>query len=230
MSFLLHIETATPLCSVALSQNDQLIRAVESETPNAHSSLLSVYINELLDASGVSMRQLSAVSVSNGPGSYTGLRIGLSTAKGICYGLDIPLIVISTLQILAATELMENNSLPENGLIIPLMDARRMEVFTAAYSNKLTEIIAPHALILSSDSYKDLLSANPCVFIGDGLEKTKPILSAFSNFISGNQRYPKAEAMAMLAYEKYQKNDFADVAYIEPFYIKEAYTTQPKSS
>ncbi len=228
MSFLLHIETATPLCSVALSQNDQLIRAVESETPNAHSSFLSVYINELLEASGIEMHQLSAVSVSNGPGSYTGLRIGLSTAKGICYGLDIPLIVISTLQILAATELMENGSVSEKSLIIPLMDARRMEVYTAAYNNQLEEITPPHAMILDQESYKDLLSSNPCIFIGDGLEKATPILSASKNFISGTQRYPKAEAMAMLAYEKYQKCEFADVAYIEPFYVKEVYTTQPK--
>ncbi len=228
MSYILLLETSSSVCSVALCYGPDVIQCIESSQPNIHSSLLSVFIHEILKQSTITAKQLSAVAVSNGPGSYTGLRIGLSTAKGICYGADLPLIALDSLQVMAAW--FKESTLTQiesNTLIIPLIDARRQEVYAGYYNTEIQPVKNPEAIILNEFSFQDFMQHHPCLFIGNGAEKTKSILKNHYNSRFFAHFTTSAYGMANLAWQMYRQQQFADVAYVEPFYLKEAHTTTP---
>ncbi|MCK9339952.1 MAG: tRNA (adenosine(37)-N6)-threonylcarbamoyltransferase complex dimerization subunit type 1 TsaB [Bacteroidales bacterium] len=217
--YILNIDTATDICSVALSHGEQIIAYRENLNGKSHAQTLLPFIRDVLNEGHVSVGQLNAVALSKGPGSYTGLRIGTSTVKGICYAMGLPLIAIPTLQIIAVDAVNEAKQYPD-GLICPLLDARRMEVFTAFYQNDLTEISPVHACIVDEESFTDILLNNHVVFCGNGVKKCAPILaqSPHAHFIS---EPISARNMAQIAFSKFLNLQFEDVAYFEPFYLKE---------
>lgn len=226
--FILHIETSTNVCSVALSENTVCLFSKSNADGMNHASLLSVFIAEALEVLKPLGKKLNAVAVSSGPGSYTGLRIGVSTAKGLCYGLDIPLIAVSTLEILTveALKLFPNE---ENALFCPMIDARRMEVYVAFYNSRGEIKREISADIITSDSYTELLANQPVYFFGNGAEKCKTTLTHPNARFIDNLN-PLAENMISFAEKAFIENRFADVAYFEPFYLKEFQTTTSKKS
>jgi len=191
-----------------------------------HAALLSVFIAEAMEFMKSASKKLDAVAVSSGPGSYTGLRIGISTAKGLCYGLDIPLIAISTLEVLTANAL-QITEIAANSLFCPMIDARRMEVYAAIYNQEGIIQREISADIIDENSYSEILENHSVYFFGNGAEKCKATLThPNARFIDG--MYPLAENMIVLAEKAYTEKKFVDVAYFEPFYLKEFYTTAPK--
>jgi tRNA threonylcarbamoyladenosine biosynthesis protein TsaB len=223
---IIHIETSTNVCSVALSENESCIFSKSNGDGMSHAALLSVFIAEALEVLKETGKKLDAVAVSSGPGSYTGLRIGVSTAKGLCYGLDIPLIAVSTLEILTAQALnkIENK---ENALFCAMIDARRMEVYAAFYNAKGEIKREISADIITSDSYIELLANQPVYFFGNGAEKCKSTIThPNARFI--DNLIPLAENMIAFAEKSYNEKQFVDTAYFEPFYLKEFQTTTPK--
>ena len=277
MCKLLFIETSTALCSTALAENGRIVCTRRSSEPRAHASLTAVFVKEMLDEAG--WEAPDAVCVSMGPGSYTGLRVGVSTAKGLCFGWKVPLIAISTLDILAHQAI--EAGLPECcAAILPMVDARRMEVYTAPYSPSGERLGAITPVVLDADSFSDLFASGPVVVIGDAADKFAALKSAAgaspwrtcpppdrgrgrgpSNGAPGNlgllgcsqmggavvnavnevppeaglpcadgyvQTCPEAAAMLVPAMQKYAKKEFEDVAYFEPFYLKQFIATTPK--
>lgn len=212
--YILNIETATKNCSVALAKNGQTIALREiAEEGYSHAEKLHVFIEELISEGEISFKDLNAIAVSQGPGSYTGLRIGVSSAKGLCFALNIPLIAIDTLQSLASQITISE------GLIIPMIDARRMEVFSASYDKNLNTIKKVAAEIITEESYQD--QEITIHFLGDGAPKCKEFLTK-TNFIFHDEIiYPSARQMSHLSFEKYKKSDTVDVAYFEPLYVKD---------
>ncbi|MDD4199222.1 MAG: tRNA (adenosine(37)-N6)-threonylcarbamoyltransferase complex dimerization subunit type 1 TsaB [Paludibacter sp.] len=216
---ILHIETSTHVCSVALSEKEKCIFQRSSYDGMNHAALLSLFIQDILDLLRKSGKKLDAVAVSSGPGSYTGLRIGVSTAKGLCYGLDIPLISVSTLEIItiAAQQTLSPN---ENRLFVPMIDARRMEVYDAIFNAKGAIIRNTAASIIQENAYAEWLKNNQLYFFGNGAAKCKQVItSPNATFI--DDIHPLAENMIVPALKKYQQQQFEDVAYFEPFYLKE---------
>ena len=228
MAYLLHIESTSTVCSVALSENDQLIAIKEINNGYTHAENLHVFIKELLFESGIETKQLNAISVSTGPGSYTGLRIGYATAKGLAYALSIPLITVSTLKALTTIALQHTST---DALYCPLLDARRMEVYCAMYSNTLEEVMPVNALILNEESIFTFKKEKPVYFFGNGMPKAKELVSVLPNIHFIEDITASAKALLPLAYQKYVVQDFEDIAYAEPMYLKEFYftTTQLKS-
>ena len=226
MAYLLHIESSSTVCSVAISKDDKQIAIKEINTGYTHAENLHVFINELLHITSLKPSDLNAISVSSGPGSYTGLRIGYSTAKGLAYALQIPLISINTLKALSVSAIMYADA--DDALYIPLMDARRMEVYSACYSQHLEELLPPQALVLSKESIHLFKLQKPVYFFGDGISKAKEILLQLPspNFIEGV--FASATSMIKLAFEKYQTKKFEDIAYAEPNYLKEFFFTSSK--
>ena len=215
MSYILNIETSTTNCSVSLSCENRLIDCIESDSPNySHSENLHVFIDEIMSKNKLSFTQLDACSISRGPGSYTGLRIGLSAAKGLCFGLDIPLISISSLKIIA-------NSVNYDGLIIATMDARRDEVYSCVFDGELNIIQDEKPEIITNTSFLELTEKNKVLIIGDGQIKCKKLIN--NNKLTYNSEIlrPSSKNMYNLAYDKFRKNDFEDIAYFEPKYLKE---------
>ena len=226
MSRLIFIETSTSLCSTALAENGSIICSRRSSEPRAHASLTAVFVKEMLDEAGWTVRDLDAVCVGKGPGSYTGLRVGVSTAKGLCFGGGVPLIAVDTLEILAHQAI--EAGLPEGcKAILPMIDARRMEVYTAPYSPTGERLgdIAP--VVLDANSFADLFASGPVVVIGDAAEKFAALLGRIQgqSFV---QCCPEATAMLAPAMARYAKKEFEDVAYFEPFYLKQFIATTPK--
>ena len=220
LSFILNIETATKNCSVSIAKNGETILCKEiAEEGYSHAEKLHVFIEEVIAESGVSVQDLNAVAVSQGPGSYTGLRIGVSAAKGLCFALNIPLIAVDTLQTLASQV-----SISE-GKIIPMLDARRMEVYSAVFNAKI-EIERPiQAEIINEDSFAEY--TDTIYFVGDCADKCKAVLTK-ENFIFLEEiKYPSAREMSKISYDKYQKSDIVDVAYFEPYYLKDFMMTLP---
>ena len=244
MALLLHIDTALEVASIAISLDEQCVDANSNSIQNDHAAWLHTAIDELLKRNNYGMHDLDAVSVTIGPGSYTGLRVGLSTAKGICYALQKPLLTLSSLQLLAsvvlppsfnsagatsaALDTFSSNVTPmaepeaaaeRNMLICPMIDARRMEVYYALYDHTLSELSAPAALILDENSFADTLDRKKIIFCGNGVNKFKKVChhpqAFFSDTIAG------AREMATLAFKKYVKKEFADLAYSVPLYVKE---------
>lgn len=223
MPKLLLIETSTSLCSTALAQDDKIIATRVGNTPRIHASATAIFIKEMLDETGWKAADLDAVAVSAGPGSYTGLRVGVSTAKGICFGAGVPLIAVSTLDVLV-WQGIDRGLLPEGcRTIIPMVDARRMEVFTAPYSAEGERRGDISAVVLDSESFASEFAAGPVLVIGDGAAKFEAIKC--QHFI---QACPEASAMLTPASRKYEKKEFEDVAYFEPFYLKQFIATTPK--
>lgn len=218
MTYILNIESATHICSVSLSKDGETIDIKESFEDKTHAELLTVFIENILSKNNLKPSDLSAIAVSEGPGSYTGLRIGISVAKGLCYGLKKPLIAIPTL--LAMAEGMRQDINEESSLLSPMIDARRMEVYTAIYNQKLEVIEDVHAKVIEEDAFKTTLNQTKINFFGNGSEKCKSTIQhENANFI--DKTYISSRHMSRLAFDKFQNNDFEDVAYFEPFYLKE---------
>lgn len=220
MSFILNIETATKNCSVSIAKNGETIFCKEiAEEGYSHAEKLHVFIEDVIAESGISVQELAAIAVSQGPGSYTGLRIGVSAAKGLCFALNIPLIAVDTLQTLASKANVSD------GKIIPMLDARRMEVYSEVFNADLQVERAIQAEIITEDSFSEY--NEKVYFVGDCAEKCKPLLTK-ENFIFLEQiKYPSAGEMSKISYDKYQKSDTVDVAYFEPYYLKDFMMTLP---
>ncbi|WP_037325551.1 tRNA (adenosine(37)-N6)-threonylcarbamoyltransferase complex dimerization subunit type 1 TsaB [Salinimicrobium terrae] len=213
---ILCIETATTNCSVALGKQGKLLTLKEDYSNNySHAERLHLFIDEILEENGVQPGDLQAIAVSKGPGSYTGLRIGVSAAKGLCFALDIPLISIPTLKSLALQVKQK-----KDGFIIPLLDARRMEVYTAGFTAEFQKVFDTRAEILTPGSFSKYLENAAVTFIGNGVEKFNKICNhPNAAFIEG--KLPSAAEMIALAEEKFQKQKFEDAAYFEPYYLKD---------
>lgn len=223
---ILNIETSTNVCSVAISVDGKCVFSRNNADGMNHATLLSPFIDEAFRF--LASAKPDAIAVSGGPGSYTGLRIGVSTAKGLSYGLEIPLIAVDTLEIMSlmATNIVDN--FPENSLLCAMIDARRMEVYAAFYNLKGENVRAVSADIIDENSYSALLDNNTVYFFGNGAPKCKAVLT-HSNAIFVDDIVPLAENMIPLAERAFLKKQFVDIAYYEPFYLKEFYTTTPKS-
>ena len=217
---LLCIETSGKNCSVALFEGLQLVSIREVHTEQfSHSENLHVFIEQVLKESNLQPKAIKAIAISAGPGSYTGLRIGVATAKGLCYGWDIPLIALPTLRILAEQVTYEFIDIE---YIIPMIDARRMEVFTAVYSHDFSPILGERAEILTESTFDTYLNKGKTIFLGDGITKFQAICKHKNAYFWEN-KFPSAKQMGRLALEKYQAQAFENIAYFEPFYLKEVY-------
>ncbi|MET0945020.1 MAG: tRNA (adenosine(37)-N6)-threonylcarbamoyltransferase complex dimerization subunit type 1 TsaB [Flavobacterium sp.] len=220
MSFILNIETATKNCSVAIAKNGQTILCREiAEEGYSHAEKLHVFIEEAIAEAGITVQDLAAIAVSQGPGSYTGLRIGVSAAKGLCFALNIPLIAVDTLQTLASQAKVTG------GKIIPMLDARRMEVYSEIFNANLEverEILAEVITEDSFTGYTDVL-----YFVGDCADKCRSVLTKDNFVFLEDIKYPSAAAMSKISFGKYQKSDTVDVAYFEPYYLKDFMMAPP---
>lgn len=216
--YILNIETATKNCSVSLAKNGETILCKEiAEQGYSHAEKLHVFIEEILKETKIGYADLTAIAVSKGPGSYTGLRIGVSAAKGLCYAMGIPLIAVDTLQVMAKQALSVINY--DGGYIVPMIDARRMEVYSAVYDGGLNRINDVQAEILTEESYTDC--PETFYFIGDCQEKCQTVLKGNNIHFLPEIVFPSAKEMSALSYEKFLKSEFEDVAYFEPFYLKD---------
>ena len=225
MSLLLNIDTAVESASVSLAQNGQHLYMRANEQTREHAGWIHIQIGEMIREAKVSLKDISAIAVSNGPGSYTGLRIGLSAAKGLCFALNIPLITISTLEIMAAAILNQagKSLLTGDILLCPMIDARRMEVYTAVYDKQLHGVTDPAAVILEPGKFDQLLEKNRIIFSGNGSLKWKN-LCTHTHAVFAGEVDTTAMDMAALSYVYYKQNKFADLSYTEPFYIKDFYS------
>ncbi len=230
---ILHIETATDICSVALSEGDQQLSLVESGPERSHATLLNQFIRKVFEESGRSLDGMDAVAVSKGPGSYTGLRIGVSTAKGLAYALEKPLLSSGTLDNMAYGAL-DHQSIQELArkhgkdlLLCPMLDARRMEVFSCFYSTEMIVVRKVSADVIDNDSYRGLLDKHHICFFGNGSHKCEEVLDhPHAHFIQGLN--PSAGQMIIPALGRFKQKQFEDVAYFEPFYLKDFVATIPK--
>lgn len=227
MSCILHIETSTKVCSVAVTEDGStLFEKIDKDGPS-HAVQLGVFVDEALSYTDNHGIPFDAVAVSCGPGSYTGLRIGVSMAKGICYGRSLKLVSVPTLELLCVPVLLCNEELPEDALLCPMIDARRMEVYAAVYDRALRPVRPVGADIVDGNTYKAFLDEHPVYFLGDGAEKCKTqITHPNARFLSDVQ--PVARYMGPLAEKALAAGRFEDVAYFEPFYLKEFVASKPK--
>ncbi|MBQ3929673.1 MAG: tRNA (adenosine(37)-N6)-threonylcarbamoyltransferase complex dimerization subunit type 1 TsaB [Paludibacteraceae bacterium] len=229
MNTILNIDTSTTVCSVALSAGGECLSMRKDESGNSHSRVIGVFTQQLLQEADSNGWKVAAVALSQGPGSYTGLRIGTSFAKGLCYGMDIPLIAIPTLKIMAwaVAQKLKMEDVHTDALLCPMIDARRMEVYSAVYDMELNEVEAVSAKIIDHESFSNLLANRKIYFFGNGSNKCKDAITSHNaTFIDGVN--PLATDMAVMAHEAYNKKEFADVAYFEPFYLKDFIATKPK--
>ena len=227
MSCILHIETSTSVCSVAVSEDGQNVFTKEDLKDPSHAAQLGVFVDEALSFADSHGMPVNAVAVSCGPGSYTGLRIGVSMAKGICYGRDLPLIGLPTLKVMCVPILLYHDELPDDALLCPMIDARRMEVYAAIYDRALKPLRDTTADIVEENTYKDFLDKHPVFFFGDGAEKCKGVIThPNAHFI--DDIHPMASMMFPLAEKALAEHNFKDVAYFEPFYLKEFVAGKPK--
>jgi len=226
MGKIILIETSTSLCSTAIVENGRIISERLSEEPRAHASLTAVFVNDMLKEKGLKVSDCDAVAVSKGPGSYTGLRVGVSTAKGLCFGAGVPLVSVGTLDTLV-WQALDEGLVPDGcKYIVPMIDARRMEVYTGVFTPDGKQISPTVARVVNEDSFNDYLFEGPTLFIGDGAEKCgKVIVNANARFV---QCDPKASGMKRPAEAAVKEGRFEDVAYFEPFYLKEFVTTVSK--
>ena len=226
MPVILHIETSTNVCSITLSENGKILFEKIDVQGQNHSKVLGIFAKDILNNAKNDNKTIDAIAISCGPGSYTGLRIGVSFAKGLCYGLNVPLIAINTLKLMAYGFLVEEN--PEKGsLLCPMIDARRMEVYSAFFNTNLEEIRPTSADIIDESSYVDLLQKR-VYFFGNGSEKCKTqITHPNAYFVS--EKTPLSKYMISLAEKDFEKYNFKDTAYFEPFYLKEFIASTPKN-
>lgn len=226
MSLILGIETSTKICSVAISDGNKLLAIEEEGGGYSHSEKLTVFIQKVLEKANIVLEDIDAVAVSKGPGSYTGLRIGVSVAKGLCYALDKPLIAVDTLQAMARNVATKKGDI--NALYSPMIDARRMEVYTALYNSDNLPVASISAKIIDENSFSEELSKTKVVFFGDGSAKCAEVLDKSPNASFIAEGLPSAEFVNQIAIEKYKNEAFEDVAYFEPYYLKDFVATTPK--
>lgn len=221
MNYILNIETSTKNCSVSIAKEGKTIICKEiADEGYSHAERLHVFIENSLEEVGITYKDLVAIAVSQGPGSYTGLRIGVSAAKGLCFALGIPLIAVDTLKVLAVqSEVTE-------GLIVPMLDARRMEVYSAIFTPDLESKRETKAEIITEDSFQNF--EEKIYFVGDCAEKCKTVLTKPNFVFLDKVKYPSANDMSLFSFIKYKNNDFVDVAYFEPYYLKDFMITAPK--
>jgi len=227
MSLILNIESSSKICSVSLSEKGNLLYLKESDDKEySHSRLLTLYIEDVFSKTGFKTSDLQAVAVSKGPGSYTGLRIGVSTAKGIAYSLGIPLISVGTLESMALR--VSENYKEKDSLYCPMLDARRMEVYCALYDNRNQIIKEISADIITRNSFSEYLEKNKIIFFGDGASKCKEIIKHNNAFFLENIN-PSSKDMITYSYKSFINKEFEDIAYFEPFYLKDFIATVPKN-
>lgn len=229
MANILNIETSTDVCSVALTSEGQVLDHRENYEGQTHATLLSQYVKEMLDYARSRELKLDAVAVSIGPGSYTGLRIGLSEAKGLAFGLEVPLIGVNTLQLMAVSTMFNHFVEEDKVLYVPMIDARRMEVYTAAFNPALEAVLEPQAMILDEHSFDALLEQGyTLIMMGNGSDKARQVFTSGGvRFIEGIK--PVAVDMLALAEKSWREQNFIDVAYSTPLYLKEFQATKPKN-
>lgn len=225
---ILCLETATPVCSVALNESCCTIGLRETEGQNAHSEKITNFIREVMETAKIDYRQLDAVAVSKGPGSYTGLRIGVSTAKGICYAADLPLMAIDTLEAMAhGMKAKLGSQIAENDMLIPMIDARRMEVYAAIFDANLNKIKDTEAVVMDENSFADLRKDHRLWLFGDGAPKLSKLFENQQNVCIIDGFKPSAAYMRPLAEKALKERQFVDVAYFEPFYLKDFIAGKP---
>ncbi|MBU8893615.1 MAG: tRNA (adenosine(37)-N6)-threonylcarbamoyltransferase complex dimerization subunit type 1 TsaB [Bacteroidales bacterium] len=235
MALILNIETSTQVCSVCISKDGVVEAIKESNEEKSHARMLTVFTDQLLKECNYKFDDFDAIAVSKGPGSYTGLRIGVSTAKGLCYAKDLPLIAIGTLQSMAYGIIPEinqkeiNTTNTENVVIVPMIDARRMEVYSAFFNLKGEFVREVRAEIIDENSYSDILKKQKMIFFGDGSSKIAEIIKHKSAIFVEN-RNPSSKDMVSISEQYYQDKNFEDVAYFEPFYLKDFVATIPKKN
>lgn len=226
--YILLIETSTEACSAALSKGEEIIMERYTEVPKSHASVIGTFIKEILEQSCISPEELCAVAVSKGPGSYTGLRVGVSCAKGLCYGAEIPLIGVNTLEVIAQCAI-DNGLGADVSHIVPMIDARRMEVYTATYSPNCRETARTRAMVLEPDSFRSELERGKVLFTGSGAEKYRDLIpQQLRNNALFAPQMPHASGLRKSAFERLQKKKFEDCAYFEPFYLKNFVAGKPK--
>jgi tRNA threonylcarbamoyladenosine biosynthesis protein TsaB len=223
MGLILNLETATTVCSVSLAKDGKLLALKELNEDYTHAENLTIFIEDVLKQSNISLADVDAIAVSKGPGSYTGLRIGVSTAKGLCYSLNKPLVALNTLEHLASAVISNPTSEIQhpNSLYCPMIDARRMEVYCAVYDASGKEIKETAAEIIDENSFSDLLKNQTVYFFGDGSAKCKTILSQHKNALFIDHIVPSAKDMIVFSERAFNAKQFEDVAYFEPFYLKD---------
>ena len=224
MSLILNIDTATGTAHVSISENGIVLRSAQNDSQKDHASFLQLAIEQLVKEISIPLCDMDAIAVTAGPGSYTGLRVGMASAKGLCYALSKPLITLSTLEVLTVSAIRQLTHRPsdDGALFCPMIDARRMEVFTAVYDRQLDTQLSPLALILDEYSFKDLLINTPILFFGSGAPKWKAICQSTNASFETVSILP--EAMSHLSNVYFSTKQFADIAYCEPFYLKEFQT------
>ncbi|MEY1640358.1 tRNA (adenosine(37)-N6)-threonylcarbamoyltransferase complex dimerization subunit type 1 TsaB [Tenuifilum osseticum] len=228
MAKILCIETGTSACSVAIGDETGVLGVKELFDPKAHSTMLPRLISDVLTAASLTPSQIDAVAVSKGPGSYTGLRIGVSMAKGICYTSGIPLIGVCSLQAMAVGITLSNYNLPADALLCPMIDARRMEVYCALYNSQGEPVSDVRAVIVDENSFAEFLQNQKIVFFGNGSSKCKDVIKS-KNAIFIDGFVPSARFMLPIALNAYKNEEFEDTAYFEPFYLKDFVATTPKN-
>lgn len=222
MAIILNLETATQVCSVVLAKEGKLLGKRELNEKNVHAEVLTPFIEEVMEEAGLKLSDLDAIAVSKGPGSYTGLRIGVSTAKGLCYSLDQPLISVGTLDSLAHYAVQKlPHAITPNHLLCPMIDARRMEVYAALFNSQLHKQTEVAPLILDENSFNDLEEHQKLIIFGDGSGKTKALFEHRSHIEIHEEILCSAEGMVQISEQKYNHQNFDDLAYFEPFYLKE---------
>jgi tRNA threonylcarbamoyladenosine biosynthesis protein TsaB len=221
MALILNLETATSVCSVALARDGRLVSMHEVNNGFTHSENLTNFISRVCSEAGIKLQQLDAVAVSSGPGSYTGLRIGASTAKGLCYALKKPLIAVDTLLSLSACYVNEHSLADRNALLVPMIDARRMEVYAAGFDIDLKIVFPPTAMIINEQSFADILAVRNIIYFGDGAAKCQSTLER-SDKAKFAEVFLSAKGMITIAEEKFRNEKFQDVSLFEPYYLKEA--------
>ncbi len=225
MSLILNLETSTKVCSVAIHDSARLVATTEVHIEQSHATKLASLIDEVKNLAGIEMKQLAAVAISSGPGSYTGLRIGTSTAKGLCFSLGIPLISIGSLELLAFQMKVYNL---QQAYLCPMIDARRMEVYCLITDSSLKIIHPVEAKVIDELSFREYLDKNKILFFGDGSDKcSDKIVHENAHFISGV--YPKASHLGFMALEKFKRNEVEDIVNFEPHYLKEFMIKKPKT-
>jgi len=224
-NYILQIDTATEICSVSISEAGETLATIEAAEPNLHASQLTVFIDRLLKQVQITYADLAAVCVSKGPGSYTGLRIGVSTAKGLCYALDIPLLAINTLEMMFSGYSKENN--PSDTLYVPMLDARRMEVYLEIFDGNNNLILPTEAQIIDENSFQSY-TANKLILFGSGAAKLKQLFVQNDSIYLDTDFVHSSSYMSSLAFKKFINQEFEDLIYFEPFYLKEFIATMPK--
>lgn len=217
MAVILSLETSTHVCSVALHDNGKLLAQAETHEPQSHAAQLAIMMDKIISTAGLKPREINAVAITAGPGSYTGLRIGASTAKGLCFALDIPLIAVGSLDLLAFQGSVHN---ADNALLCPMIDARRMEVYCLITDHQLKIIQPVTSKIIDQNSFSELLEAHKMLFFGDGSEKCREVLTHPNAFFIPHI-FPAASALGTMAEKKFRTGEFEDLIRFKPFYLKE---------